>query len=329
MISKYFVRIFLNLYALIQLVNARPEKPDCDWVPAGQVVRMRDLLDCTKFYYCIKGQTPYRASCPTDPLFTTLYFEPNSTHCDLVSRAPKSCFGGGSPRRTSTTKAPTTTTKPVRPPLLDDKPDFEIDCSRKGCGVFPNTYGACNTFIICVNGNKLVKKCHGGQLFDAKTKECQPASQARCWKEPTAGPYTRNKLEKECPFHGKTPSMSVEARNDGIILQNPVVTNWGTWQRWTECPKGTYVTGIYAWRRLLMQGSQMDHVGILSLSFLCQTPGGTETNKQIESLAPGAPRDGWPFYYMCKGAVVGIRLNSVKQHGWGRDELATDNVQGT
>lgn len=319
-----FVSILI-LVALVNFTHSTPEKPDCDWVKYGEVTRIRDLSDCTKFYYCQRGLPPYRASCPTEGAYY-FYFIPETTHCDFASKAPKECFETGGEPATTTTEAPTTTTKAPRPPMLDDEPDFIIDCSRRQCGLFPNTYGSCDTYVVCVDGEKLTKKCYGGQLFDIKTKECQPANLATCWTEPNAGPHITRK-HGDCPFHGYQATQPIETMSNGMILQNPMVTNWGTWGKWEDCPAGMYATGIYAWRRLLMQGwNSMDHAGIVSVSFICQTPGGNETTNIIESLAPNAPHDGWPFHYMCKGAVVGLRLNSVRQN-W-RDEIATDNVQG-
>ncbi|ODM92902.1 Vitelline membrane outer layer protein 1 [Orchesella cincta] len=333
--------LFLQPFLLLFLLHGgdcdgTPEKATCDWVGYRKVERMRDLSDCTKFFYCILGEKPFRGSCPWQDGYY-LYFNPNTTHCDFYEFAHKDCFGTGTGTgtgvyvtTTSTTTLPPTTTKPPRPPPLEeaDETDFIIDCSKRHCGLFPNTYGACDTYVVCVNGERLEKKCNGGQLFDVKTKECQPAAQATCWKEPNAGPHLRRKSQPECPFHGMSPSTTpLSEDKDEMILQNPVVTNWGIWQAWKECPAGTYATGIYAWRRLLLQGRNSDHVGIVSVSYRCQTPGGNETDKFIESLAPNLPHDGWPMYYMCKGAVVGFRLNSVRDLGAGRDNIATDNVQ--
>lgn len=339
---KYSVPILAYLSILSRYADSTPEIPDCDWAGYRHVGRMRDLSDCTKFYYCVQGQPPYHGSCPTAlhngnkdyTGYYFLYYNPNTTHCDWRAKAPEDCFLPPTKPAptTTTTPPPTTTTKKPRPPMLADDYDFNIDCRRtsQSCGFFPNTYGSCDSYVLCVDGEKHMKKCHAGQLFDIKTKECQHASNATCWKEPNAGPHHRHKGFRECPFHGNPPARPVETRKDGTVLQNPMVTNWGNWQKWEECPKGTYATGMYAWRRVITQGwTRTDHCGMVSLSFLCQKPGGNETNNFIESLAPGLPHDGWPFYYMCKGAVVGIRLNSVAQNGWGWDQLATDNVQGT
>lgn len=315
--------------------DATPEIKSCEDVPPGEVLKMRDLTDCNKYYYCHKGLAkPFRVSCPFNRAAGIyLYFNPNTTNCDFYWNVPSSCFGpgtGGGFTTTTTTESPTTTTKPPRPPKLNDENGLIIDCSRKVCGLFPNTYGSCDSYVVCINGEKVTKKCNGGQLFDVVTKECQPAQRAKCWAEPNAGPHTRTKKLADCPFHNFVPSAPIETMEDGIVLRNPVVTSDGRWQPWVECPEGKYATGVYAWRRLLQQGiSLRDHVGIVSLSFLCQTPGTNEMDSHIVSATPNAPKDEWPFYYMCRGAAVGFRLNSVGPAGWGGDKIGTDNVQGT
>lgn len=345
-INIFVVLLFWSGY--VNLVDGTPERDNCDDVPSGAVIRMRDLSDCNKFYYCHEGlQKPYQGSCPFDEAAGIhLYFNPETTNCDLAQNVPQSCLeSSGSDSDDAgevitasnpepvpeDEESPVTPEKPVRPPKLDDKNGLIIDCSEKGCGLFPNTYGACDTYVACINGEKVEKKCHGGQLFDVETKECQPAEIAKCWTEPNAGPHAVPRKHADCPFHNYEPTTPIETRADGVVLRNPIVTNDGSWQSWVECPAGRYATGLYAWRRMLRQQGNVlvDHVGIISVSLLCQTPGGNEQDTQIESLAPNSPRDGWPLHYMCRGGIVGFRMNSAGPEGWRGDKIAADNVQGT
>lgn len=344
--EKHCVYLLAYLSLLSRLADARPEKANCDWAPTGQVVRMRDLDDCKKFYFCIKGQAPFRWDCPTEYNWNGyyyLYYNPNTTECDWSFHAPDECFGPpgtgvyvpGPPPTTTTTPKPTTV-RPPRPEKLEYvKPDFEIDCKNplQSCGLFADTTGDCENYIICSNGQKQVKTCNGGLKFDAKSKECRPESEVSCWTEPTAGPHIKKPDPEECPFHEFPESEAIASRPGSIanMLESPVVTDWGEWGRWQMCPFGTYATGINTNRQMVTDeaSGKTDHAGIVSLSFLCQKPGGNETKQVIQSSAPGIPKeDKVPSHYMCKGAVVGIQLNSVPENGWGKDQLATDNVKG-
>lgn len=339
-LTNFFV-ILLTWCAHFHTVFGVPEKDNCDDVPSGKIIKIRDLSDCQKFYYCYKGlKKPYQGSCPYDEAAGVhLYFNPQTSSCELARNAPQGCIGSEgkgdrndfiAPRSEPqlTTEFPFTTTKSPRPPKLDDKNGLIIDCRQKGCGIFPNTYGSCNTYVMCINGEKVVKKCNAGQLFDVITQECQIAQKAKCWAEPNAGPHVRTRKLTDCPPHKFTPT-PIETLQDGMVLHNPIVTNEGTWQSWMECPAGRYATGVNVRRMLLYKASDVrDHVGIISLSFLCQTPGGTENDTHINGFAPNTGTGGWPSYYMCSGAVVGFRLNSGKPEGWNGDKIGTDNVQG-
>jgi hypothetical protein len=143
------------------------------------------------------------------------------------------------------------------------------------------------------------------------------------------------KVSNLCQFHNRSHSVTQpNGKNEDIYLSSPVVTNWGAWQGWADCPKGYYITGVNVWKRLLQQGSAVDLAGVVSLAFQCENIAGPISSSSIiESLAPGVPNDGWPSFYSCSGngaggAAIGFRLNSQKDQGpLPNDNVATDNVE--
>jgi len=239
-----------------------------------------------------------------------------------------------------------TTTEKMRekPPILSlERQVVNFTCADKPCDLYPKPYD-CSVFTVCAEGREVLKHCNGGQLFDSITLECQPEEKATCWEPPfEVIPDKKVIYRSQCKNATSSLSSIVDAATAiGIdefnnatnetsdlskILSSPVVTNWGSWLSWTYCQEGTYVTGIYVWKRLLdvNNGQKRDLAGIVSLSLRCQKPDGTQSNI-MEAFAPNVPNDGWPSYFTCEGVSIGFQMNSQKNRG-SADDVATDNVQ--
>jgi len=107
------------------------------------------------------------------------------------------------------------------------------------------------------------------------------------------------------------------------IISNPVVTSWGDWGNWDDCPAGQFAIGF----QLKAEGEQGrgDDTALNSIKLMCGKPGSRNTYKFVQSTEGGWGNWREPLY--CDGLLTGFQLKSEAHQGKG-DDTAANNMNG-
>lgn len=232
---------------------------------------------------------------------------------------------------------------------MSDNKEVDRDCVGKPCGLHADP--GCETYFICSGGNKIRKRCPDGFFFDTDDKDCKDPVEGVvvCFDEVKQLSVEPTDIQDDatyslsdhdfCPEHTYTASPGAPPADSGsgIILEAPKVTDWGTWNDWVHCPKGTYADSLSLWKRSVEDDrKKFDHGGVVSIGFKCEDPLEIKKNSPnagiIGQFAKDCPDHKWFGWLECeKGAVVGYQLSQQKDQGTGAapntDDTATDNVK--
>jgi len=100
--------------------------------------------------------------------------------------------------------------------------------------------------------------------------------------------------------------------------------NWGTWGRWSDCPKGSYVVG-FRLKTEEDQGWWNDDSAANNIHLRCRKPGSSRTTRVIGSKAK--TWGDWSGYSHCEGLnnpVVGFQ---VRNESPGGDDTSINDVK--
>lgn len=124
------------------------------------------------------------------------------------------------------------------------------------------------------------------------------------------------------------------------VLQSPLLTDWGEWGRWENCPLGTFVIGM----QLKVESKQQiihDDTGLNGIRFICSSLLSNVfsannkiddypiNNNYIESTIESCvgPFGSWRSLYYCNnGVVIGFQLRSEPPQGKA-DDTAANNLR--
>ncbi|CAL8084988.1 unnamed protein product [Orchesella dallaii] len=107
------------------------------------------------------------------------------------------------------------------------------------------------------------------------------------------------------------------------LISSPRITDNGEWQEWIQCPKGSFVAGIHAFRRVIMENGE-DQLGISSVGFICTTPTG-EVTRKFGFVTQNLQARNWTAYKYTQcdaGLATGFQLNVMKDLGPAGDDIA-------
>lgn len=109
-----------------------------------------------------------------------------------------------------------------------------------------------------------------------------------------------------------------------VVLQSPIVTNWGRWGSWAHCSMThSYVTGFQL--RVESKGEGIDNTAVNGISLSC----GIAENKEVERVisAKGPWGTGRTRMFCATGPAIGFQLKVQKSQGRSIDDAATVNVK--
>ncbi len=109
-----------------------------------------------------------------------------------------------------------------------------------------------------------------------------------------------------------------------VVVQSPIVTNWGNWGRWAHCSMtNSFVTGFQL--KVETRETGIDNTAVNGIKLSCGIP----EQKEIEriSSAKGPWGTGRTRMFCSKGSANGFQLKVQKPQGRGIDDAATVNVK--
>lgn len=104
-----------------------------------------------------------------------------------------------------------------------------------------------------------------------------------------------------------------------LILQSPLVTNWGEWGNWEQCPENTFVIAM---ELKSDRFTTSDQSGLSGIKFYCSKPGTYNGTEIITSLTSTIGNYGSKFY--CGNVAIGFQLRSERNQANGDDSGATN-----
>ncbi|CAL8126766.1 unnamed protein product [Orchesella dallaii] len=109
-----------------------------------------------------------------------------------------------------------------------------------------------------------------------------------------------------------------------LELRSPVITDWGDWHGWDDCPEDKYVVGMQL-RTHEYQGLFGDDSALNGINFFCDQLG--SRSDQIAIVSGQENHGSFGTKNFCDGVATGFQLRSEKSQSWIADDTAGNNLR--